>query len=142
MPTATKIREPQIESPVDVLVPVRVPQTLVMPEIAGPLPQRPLFADSLLDSGEQERTRRKFAAMFSFTFQCLVIGTLVIVPLMYTDVLPKQQLLTFLMAPPPPPPPPPAAQAVTKVVKPGPERTVERPVALSQPNTREGADDT
>ena len=117
MPTATEIREPQIESPVEILVPVRVPQTLVMPEIAGPLPQRPLFADSLLDSGEQERTRRKFAAMFSFTFQCLVIGTLIIVPLMFTEALPKQQLLTFLIAPPPPPPPPPAAQAVAKVVR-------------------------
>ena len=55
--------------------------------------------------------------MISFTVQCLVIGTLIIVPLMFTDVLPKQQLLTYLMAPPPPPPPPPAAQAVAKVVK-------------------------
>jgi protein TonB len=76
-----------------------------------------LFADSLLDSGEQERKRRKFAAMFSFTIQCLVIGILIVVPLMFTDALPKQQLLTFLMAPPPPPPPPPAAQAVAKVVR-------------------------
>jgi protein TonB len=39
--------------------------------------------------------------------------------LWFTDVLPKQQLLTFLEAPPPPPPPPPAAPAPTavKVVK-------------------------
>lgn len=117
MPAATEIGEPQIESPVEVLSPVRVPLTLAIPEIAGPVPQRPLFADSLLDSGEQERKRRKFAAIFSFTFQCLVIGTLIIVPLMFTEALPKQQLLTFLIAPPPPPPPPPATQAVAKVVR-------------------------
>ena len=117
MPTATEVREPQIENPVEVLEPVKVPQTQEMPQIAGLPAQRPLFADSLLDSGEQERKRRKFAAMFSFTVQCLVIGTLIIVPLMFTEALPKQQLLTFLMAPPPPPPPPPAAQAVAKVVR-------------------------
>jgi protein TonB len=42
---------------------------------------------------------------------------LVILPLMFTDALPKGQLLTFLVAPPPPPPPPPAAQVVTKMVR-------------------------
>jgi protein TonB len=117
MPTATEVREPQIENPVEIREAVGVPQKQGIGEIPSPPYQRPLFADSLLDAGEQERKRRKFAAMISFTVQCLVIGTLIIVPLMYTDVLPKQQLLTFLMAPPPPPPPPPAAQAVAKVVR-------------------------
>ena len=116
MPTATEVQEPQIENPVEVQELVRDPQKQAMLEIPGPFPQRPLFADSLLDSGAQEKKSRKFAAVISFTVQCLVIGTLIIVPLMFTDVLPKQQLLTYLMAPPPPPPPPPAAQAVAKVV--------------------------
>ncbi len=42
------------------------------------------------------------------------------VPLWFTDVLPSQQMVTFLVAPlPPPPPPPPAARAsaAVKVVK-------------------------
>ena len=39
------------------------------------------------------------------------------VPLMFTEELPKAQLLTFLMAPPPPPPPPPPAAAEVRVVK-------------------------
>src|SRR5262249_44685526 len=81
------------------------------------LPERPLFADSSLDSGKSERNRRKFATVFSFVLQCLLIGVLLIVPLMFTEALPQQQLLTFLVAPPPPPPPPPAAQAVAKVVR-------------------------
>ncbi len=110
MPIETEVLEPQIKSPVEPRESVKVPQ-------ASPLPERPLFADSLLDASEQESKRRKFAAIFSFIFQCLVIGVLIVVPLMFTDVLPKQQLLTFLVAPPPPPPPPPAAQAVAKVVR-------------------------
>jgi len=40
-----------------------------------------------------------------------------IIPLVFTDTLPKAQLLTFLVAPPPPPPPPPPAAAeVQRVV--------------------------
>ena len=105
MPTAAKVQELQIENPVEVQELVRDTEKQAMPEIPALLPERPLFADSLLDSGAQERKRRKFAAIISFTVQCLVIATLIIVPLMFTDVLPKQQLLTYLIAPPPPPPP-------------------------------------
>jgi len=36
---------------------------------------------------------------------------LVLVPLLFTEALPKQQLMTFLVAPPPPPPPPPPPAA-------------------------------
>ena len=39
-----------------------------------------------------------------------------IAPLMFTEELPKAQLLTFLMAPPPPPPPPPPAAAEAQKV--------------------------
>jgi len=40
-------------------------------------------------------------------------------PLMFTEALPKQQLLSFLVAPPPPPPPPPpaAAEAASRVIQ-------------------------
>jgi len=37
-------------------------------------------------------------------------------PLIFTEALPKQQLMTFLVAPPPPPPPPPPAAAPVKIV--------------------------
>jgi periplasmic protein TonB len=117
MPTATEVREPQVEERVNVWEAARVARTLEVLPIPQLLRQRPLFADSLLDSGQQERTRRKFAALLSFTFQCLLIGVLLVVPLMFTEELPRQQLLTLLEAPPPPPPPPPAAEAVAKVVR-------------------------
>jgi periplasmic protein TonB len=118
MPTATEVWEPQVEDRVQVRGPARVLRTRPVPQLPRLLPQRPLFADSLLDSGDQERNRRRFATALSFTFQCMLIGVLLIVPLMFTEALPKQQLLTFLVAPlPPPPPPPPAAEAVAKVVR-------------------------
>jgi protein TonB len=115
MATATEVREPQVEDRVKVWEAARVQPTRKALPIPQLLQQRPLFADSLLDSGQQERTRRRFAAVLSFTFQCLLIGVLLVVPLMFTEELPRQQLLTFLEAPPPPPPP--AAEAVAKVVR-------------------------
>ena len=42
---------------------------------------------------------------------------MILIPLIYTDALPKTQLMTFLVAPPPPPPPPPPPVAAVKVVK-------------------------
>jgi hypothetical protein len=117
MPTATEVREPEIENRPcfgnrsEFLSDKQFRKSRACPA------QRPLFVDSLLDSGRQERNRRRFAAVFSFTFQSLLIGVLLIVPLMFTEALPKQQLLTFLLAPPPPPPPSPAVEAVAKVVR-------------------------
>jgi len=78
--------------------------------------QRPLFQDSLLESSGGQRKRRTWATLLSFFLEGFLLGVLVLIPLWFTDVLPKQQLMTFLEAPPPPPPPPPApARATTPV---------------------------
>lgn len=80
--------------------------------------QRVLFSDSLLETDSPERRRRGLAATFSFVLQCVLVGILLVLPLMFTEALPTTQLLTFLVAPPPPPPPPPPAAApVVKVVQ-------------------------
>ncbi len=81
-----------------------------------PREYRVMFSDSLLESGSPEKQRRTCSTTASFTFQCVLIGMLVIMPLMFTEALPKAQLLTFLVAPPPPPPPP-AAQVLTKIIR-------------------------
>jgi protein TonB len=76
-----------------------------------------MFADSVLDFGAQSK-RKAFATTTSFIVNCLAICVMLLVPLMFTEDLPKAQLLTMLVAPPPPPPPPPpAAEAVQRVVK-------------------------
>jgi len=76
-----------------------------------------MFEDSLIESGNKLKTKRLATSIFSFFGQFLLLGILILIPLIYTEALPKTQLMTFLVAPPPPPPPPPPPAAVVKVVK-------------------------
>src|ERR687887_2180 len=81
-----------------------------------------MFEDSLLESSGKLKTKRKWTTFLSFILQCLLIGVMILIPLIYTEALPKSQMMTFLVAPPPPPPPPPPpAAAPVKVVKVQPE---------------------
>jgi protein TonB len=76
-----------------------------------------MFEDSLIESGNKLKTKRLATSLISFVGQFALIGVLILIPLIYTDALPKGNLMTFLVAPPPPPPPPPPPQAAPKVVK-------------------------
>jgi protein TonB len=89
-----------------------------------------MFEDSLLESGGRNsklHRRGPWSTVFSFVFQCLLVAVLLLIPLLKTQTLPKQQLMTYLVAPPPPPPPPPpAAKPLPKqVVKPTPKPVVD-----------------
>jgi len=86
--------------------------------MTAPAQVRPMFSDSLLQYSGQKR-RQTWATVLSFIFEFLALGVLMLVPLYFTEQLPKAQLLTFLAAPPPPPPapPPPAVQTVAKILK-------------------------
>jgi len=96
------------------------PVAAVLPkkDITAPAFQpRMMFSDSLLEFGEA-RKRKAFATTTSFIFNCVAVGVMLIMPLVFTEDLPKAQLLTFLVAPaPPPPPPPPAAAQPVKIVR-------------------------
>src|SRR5260370_5714118 len=76
-----------------------------------------MFEDSLLESGGRLKTRRGRTTTFAIILEIAMIGVMVLLPLIFTEALPKQQLMTFLVAPPPPPPPPPPAAAPVKIVK-------------------------
>jgi protein TonB len=78
---------------------------------------RPIFSDCLLDETSHEVKRKTFSTVGSFIFQCILLAFMALLPLMFTEALPKAQLLTFLIAPPPPPPPPPPAAPMVKVVR-------------------------
>jgi protein TonB len=84
--------------------------------MTAPVQVRPLFSDCLLQYDGQ-KGRQTWATLGSFALQCVMLGVLLLLPLYFTQELPKSQLLTFLVAPPPPPPPPPAAQQVAKIMK-------------------------
>ena len=67
-----------------------------------------------------ENTTRNASSVFvSFLIQVSLVTVAVIIPMIYTETLPRTQLTSFLVAlpPPPPPPPPPAATPPVKVVK-------------------------
>jgi protein TonB len=111
------IHEPEVKE----AKPATRPPAAVLPRtelVLGPqIQQRALFSDSLLEFGAQ-RKRKAFATTTSIIVNCVAIGILVVVPLLFTEDLPKAQLLTFLVAPPPPPPPPPPAAAqAQRVIK-------------------------
>src|SRR5579864_4509548 len=76
-----------------------------------------MFEDSLIESGNKLKTRRGRTSTLAFVFQAIIIGVMVLIPLLFTEALPKTQLMTFLVAPPPPPPPPPPAEPVHVVKK-------------------------
>ncbi|HKH98364.1 MAG TPA: TonB family protein [Candidatus Sulfotelmatobacter sp.] len=76
-----------------------------------------MFEDSLIESGGRLKTQRGRTSAVAFVLEVMIIGVMVLIPLIFTEALPKQQLMTFLVAPPPPPPPPPPAAAPVKVVK-------------------------
>jgi protein TonB len=68
---------------------------------------------------DQGGTNKSWTVLLSTLLQMLLVGILILIPLIFTEALPKTTLTSFLMAPPPPPPPPPppAAPQPVKVVK-------------------------
>src|SRR5579864_4088607 len=112
-----EIHEPEVT---EQQKPASRPAAAVLPRkelvLGPPVAPRPIFADSVLDFGVQ-RKRKFFATTTSFVVNCLAIAVMLLIPLAFTEELPKAQLLTFLVAPPPPPPPPPPAAAVQKIVR-------------------------
>ncbi len=76
-----------------------------------------MFEDSLVESGNRLKTRQGATTSVVFLVEAIFVGVLVLIPLIFTEALPKGQLTSFLVAPPPPPPPPPPPAAPVKVVK-------------------------
>lgn len=111
-----EIHEPEVKE----VKPASRPSAAVLPKsdlVVAKFTPRPMFADSILEFGQQKK-RFSFATMTSFVLNCLAVGIMLIMPLVFTESLPKAQLLTFLVAPPPPPPPPPpAVEQVQRVVR-------------------------
>lgn len=74
------------------------------------------FVAYLFYSAAKTGNWKRATLPIAYMIEVVVIGVMVVVPLIYTEALPKAQLLTFLAAPPPPPPPPPPPAAAPRVV--------------------------
>jgi protein TonB len=61
-----------------------------------------MFEDSLFDSGGALRKRKTWPKLVSFVVEVGAIGLLVLTPLLYTQGLPKQQIVDILRMPSPP----------------------------------------
>jgi len=78
-----------------------------------------MFEELVESAAVKKKTNTSWAVTLSIILQSLVLFVLILIPLIYTQALPKAMLSTLLIAPPPPPPPPPPPQAApVKVIKP------------------------
>src|SRR5438876_766722 len=64
-----------------------------------------MFEDSLIESGGRMKTRSGRTVFISAVVHVVAILVLILIPLISYSELPKQALMTMLIAPPPPPPP-------------------------------------
>ena len=71
-----------------------------------------MFDDLVVSGANPKKTNKPWTVVLSAMIQAGLLGILILIPLIYTEALPKAMLTTFLVPPPPPPPPPPPAAAV------------------------------
>jgi protein TonB len=86
-----------------------------------------MFDQMVVSSAHGSKTHKPWTVALSFSLQIVVVGILILIPLIYTEALPKAMLSTFLVAPPPPPPPPPPApktEVIKKVIIQAPQKMV------------------
>jgi periplasmic protein TonB len=72
--------------------------------------------EEMVESTSKKKARNPWTMAISMLFQVAFLAILVLIPLIYTEALPKTLMSSILLAPPPPPPPPPPPAAV-QVVK-------------------------
>jgi len=77
-----------------------------------------MFDDLVESTATKKKTNKSWAVLLSGAVQVVILGVLILIPLIYTEALPKAMLSTLLIAPPPPPPPPPPPTAAKVEVKP------------------------
>jgi protein TonB len=69
-----------------------------------------MFADFSTDSEWQNHSHRGWTTLISFAAQAAAVGSLLLLPLFYTEGLPRLAMLAPLLAPAPPPATPPTPQ--------------------------------
>jgi periplasmic protein TonB len=75
-----------------------------------------MFEEMVVSSQTSKKTNKPMTVLISTVIQLSLVGILILIPLIYTEALPKAMLSTMLVAPPPPPPPPPPpVQQIVKV---------------------------
>src|SRR5208283_1725728 len=77
-----------------------------------------MFEEMVVSTSKRKATK-PWTFVVSMIFEILFLTILILIPLIYTEALPKTLMSSILLAPPPPPPPPPPPAPVAVVhVKP------------------------
>lgn len=63
--------------------------------------------EEMVVSTTMKKTNKPWTIALSMIFQVFFLAILILIPLIYTEALPKTLMSSILLAPPPPPPPPP-----------------------------------
>ena len=88
-----------------------------------------MFEQSLLEIAAQGPSRRPWTLAVSSLLQCVLVGIMVLVPMLYTEAVPRKQPSTPLLPPPRPFVGPSQGQRVVRIVK-----TEREPPGLVAPN--------
>jgi periplasmic protein TonB len=91
-----------------------------------------MFDEMVISSPNPKKTNKWWTVLVSTAFQVAFLAVLILIPLIYTEALPKTMMATMLTAPPPPPPPPPPPVA-TQIVKVRPQVHLMDAGKLMQP---------
>lgn len=75
-----------------------------------------MFEEMVVSTNTSKKTNKPWTMALSMLLQVGLLAILILIPLIYTEALPKTLMSSILLAPPPPPPPPPPPAAV-QVVK-------------------------
>jgi periplasmic protein TonB len=74
-----------------------------------------MFEEMVVSSSKTQKTNKPWTVIVSMALQIGFLAILILIPLIYTEALPKTLMSSILLAPPPPPPPPPPPAAVPVV---------------------------
>jgi protein TonB len=78
-----------------------------------------MFEEMVVSNAKNKKTNKPWTVFISMVLQIAFLALLILIPLIYTEALPKTLMSSILLAPPPPPPPPPPPAAVQVIhVKP------------------------
>jgi len=77
-----------------------------------------MFEEMVVSSPKGKKTNKPWTVALSMVVQVLFLAILILIPLIYTEALPRTLMSSILLAPPPPPPPPPPPAAVQVIRKP------------------------
>ncbi len=77
-----------------------------------------MFEEMVVSTSTAKKTNKRWTVIISMALQVGFLAILILIPLIYTEALPKTLMSSILLAPPPPPPPPPPPVAQIVHVKP------------------------